>query len=69
MSTTGSTSLPEILLEFRNIATVAELMIASAASRHESRGLHSTIDYPETSERFAADTVLKRGVMPHLRGQ
>jgi L-aspartate oxidase len=57
------------LLELRNIATVAELIIASAASRHESRGLHSMIDYPETSERFAADTVVKRGVMPHLRGQ
>jgi L-aspartate oxidase len=57
------------LLELRNIATVAELIVASAASRHESRGLHSMIDYPETSDRFAADTVLKRGVMPHLRGQ
>ena len=57
------------LLELRNIATVAELIVASAASRHESRGLHTTTDYPETSERFAADTVLKRGVAPHLRGR
>jgi L-aspartate oxidase len=57
------------LLELRNIATVAELIVGCAASRHESRGLHSTIDYPETSARFAADTVVKRGVLPHLRGR
>jgi L-aspartate oxidase len=57
------------LLELRNIATVAELIVSCAAVRHESRGLHTTIDYPETSERFAADTVVKRGVPPHLRGR
>jgi L-aspartate oxidase len=57
------------LLELRNIATVAELIVGCAAARHESRGLHSTIDYPETSARFATDTVVKRGVMPHLRGR
>ncbi|MGC4066101.1 MAG: hypothetical protein QM784_15920 [Polyangiaceae bacterium] len=56
------------LLELRNIQTVAELIIASAASRRESRGLHYTKDYPDTSERFARDTVVKRGVIPHLRG-
>jgi L-aspartate oxidase len=57
------------LLELRNIATVAELIVSCAASRQESRGLHSTIDYPETTDRFAADTVIKRGVQPHLRGR
>jgi L-aspartate oxidase len=57
------------LLELRNIATVAELIVSCASSRHESRGLHTTIDYPEASERFAADTVVKRGVLPHLRGR
>ena len=57
------------LLELRNIATVAELIVGCAASRHESRGLHSTIDYPETSDRFVADTLVKRGVLPHLRGR
>jgi L-aspartate oxidase len=56
------------LLELRNIATVAELIIASAASRRESRGLHFTTDYLETRSEFAADTVTKRGVPPHLRG-
>jgi L-aspartate oxidase len=57
------------LLELRNIATVAELIINSALSRRESRGLHDTIDYPETLPEFAADTVTKRGVLPHLRGR
>jgi L-aspartate oxidase len=57
------------LLELRNIASVAELIIASAASRKESRGLHYTIDHPQLSEDLAADTVTKRGVLPHLRGR
>ncbi|APR84362.1 L-aspartate oxidase [Minicystis rosea] len=57
------------LLELRNIATIAELIVGCASARHESRGLHSTIDYPETSERYATDTVVKRGVLPHLRGR
>lgn len=55
------------LLELRNIATVAELLIASAVSRRESRGLHYTIDCPESRSEYAADTVAKRGVAPHLR--
>jgi L-aspartate oxidase len=56
------------LLELRNIATVAELIVSCASARHESRGLHATIDYPQTSDRYAADVVVKRGVVPHLRG-
>jgi L-aspartate oxidase len=57
------------LLELRNIATVAELIVSCASARHESRGLHSTIDYPDTDDACVADTVVKRGVAPHLRGQ
>jgi L-aspartate oxidase len=57
------------LLELRNIATVAELIIASAASRKESRGLHTTLDYPDSLPQYVADTVAKRGVLPHLRGR
>jgi L-aspartate oxidase len=57
------------LLELRNIATVAELIVGCASARHESRGLHSTIDYPETSDRYGSDTVVKRGVLPYLRGR
>ncbi len=55
------------LLELRNIATVAELIVACAASRQESRGLHTTIDYPETRADWAVDTIIKRGVPAHLR--
>ncbi len=54
-------------LELRNIATVAELIIASAQRRHESRGLHYNIDFPETLDSFRQDTVMKRGVKPHPR--
>jgi L-aspartate oxidase len=57
------------LLELRNIATVAQLIVESAAARRESRGLHFTVDYPEARAEMVADTVVKRGVPAHLRRQ
>ena len=45
------------LIELRNLVEVADLIIRSALSRHESRGLHYTLDYPGLAPE-AVDTVL-----------
>jgi len=50
------------LLELRNLATVAALIVDSALSRKESRGLHYTMDYPVMrDDLFLQDTLLSRG--------
>jgi len=53
------------LLELRNIATVAQLIVECASARRESRGLHYTIDYPELDPRGARDTVVS-AASPHI---
>jgi L-aspartate oxidase len=50
------------LLELRNLVDVASLIVKSALSRHESRGLHYSLDFPETLPT-AGPTIL----MPRAR--
>ena len=50
------------LIELRNLATVAGLVISAARYRQESRGLHYNLDHPERDDvRFRRDTLLQRG--------
>jgi L-aspartate oxidase len=53
------------LIELRNLATVADLVIQAAMHRKESRGLHYNLDHPTRDDaRFARDTLLQRGERP-----
>ena len=53
----GSFRVTTDLVELRNLLQAADLIVRSALKRHESRGLHYTLDYLETDE-VPVDTVL-----------
>jgi L-aspartate oxidase len=49
------------LIELRNIAVVAELIVKCAQHRKESRGLHYTIQFPHRDDdRWLKDTIVRR---------
>jgi L-aspartate oxidase len=52
------------LIELRNIAAVAQLIVQSALSRKESRGLHYTLDYPDKDPAYQRDTLFRTGAGP-----
>jgi L-aspartate oxidase len=54
----GNYKVTAHLIELRNLVLCAELIVKSALTRKESRGLHYTLDYPETLP-VALPTILK----------
>jgi L-aspartate oxidase len=49
------------LVELRDVADVAMLVVECALRRKESRGLHYLLDHPAADDRWIKDTVLSRG--------
>jgi L-aspartate oxidase len=54
------------LIELRNLALVADLIIEGALRRAESRGLHYNLDHPDKDPRLQHDTLLARGDGPAI---
>ncbi|MBT5187215.1 MAG: FAD-binding protein, partial [Kordiimonadaceae bacterium] len=56
------------LLELRNLVTVADTIVRSALLRTESRGLHHTLDFPDSDpEMEGRNTILKPARRPNSR--
>jgi len=55
------------LLELRNVALAAHLIIECAARRKESRGLHFNTDHPHKDPLYATDTILQKDSGPSPR--
>ena len=47
------------LIELRNLADVAEMILLCAMARHESRGLHFNLDYPKPKATEKKNTIIK----------
>jgi L-aspartate oxidase len=58
----GRFQITRPLLEMRNLARIAQLMVQCAAGRKESRGLHYNSDYPDSAAK-ASDSIL---IPPHF---
>lgn len=55
------------LIELRNLVEVASLIVSSALSRRESRGLHYSLDYPDTLPKALPTVLTPTRKMPTKR--